>query len=85
MDQKKGGIYVGHTLMGMTGACPGFSVQPDESTESFGAAVRERLTPAAVEQVRMLYSDAPSEKMLEHLPRCLGVAQDRLHIALRAE
>ena len=85
MDQKKGGIYVGHTLMGMTGACSGFSVQPDESTESFGAAVRERLTPAAIEQVRMLYSDAPSENMVEHLPRCLGVAQDRLRIALRAE
>eukprot|EP00959_Pyramimonas_sp_CCMP1952_P445279 9323071-Pyramimonas_sp.AAC.1 len=85
MDQKKGGIHVGHALMGTTGACPGFSVQPNESVESFGAAVRERLTPAAIEQVRMLYSDAPSEKMLEHLPRCLGVAQDRLHVALRAE
>ena len=71
--------------MGMSGACPGFSVQPDESMESFAAAIKESLTPAAMEQVRMLFSDAPPDKMLDPLPRCLGVAQDRLHVALRAE
>ena len=82
MDQKDGEAHVAHTLMGLSGACPGFSVQPDESAESFAAAVKERLSPAAIAQVRMLFSDAPSEEMLVALPGGVGVAQDRLHIPL---
>jgi len=85
MSQKKGEAHVLHTMMGLTGACPGFSLQPDEGIESFEAAIRERLSTRAINQVRMLFSDAPSEKMLRCLPACLGVAADALHIPLRVE
>lgn len=85
MAQKSGEIHAAHTLMGLTGACPGFSLQSTEGDASFGAAVGDRLSPAAVQQVRILYSDAPSEGMLTYLPNCLGIAEDRIHLAIRAE
>jgi len=85
MAQQSGEIHAGHTLMGLTGACPGFSLQSTEGEDCFGAAVEDRLSPAAVQQVRLLYSDAPSEGMLDYLPNCLGAAEDRIHLVIRAE
>ena len=85
MSQQPGESHVIHTLMGLTGACPGFSLQSTEGNDSFGAAVKDRLPTRAIEQVRLLYSDAPSEGMLTHLRNCLGVAEDRLHIVIRGE
>ena len=85
MSQKDGECHVVHTLMGLTGALPGFSVQAKEGNESFGAAVVERLLPRAIDQVRLLYSDAPSEGMLKYLKNCVGIAEDKLHLVIRAE
>jgi len=82
--QAKGGMHVLHALMGLSGACPDFSLRANESSESFGAAVQVRLSRRAILQVRMLYSDYPAEGMLKYLPNALGVAEDSIHFKIRA-
>ena len=85
MFQKDGEFQTLHTLMGLTGADLGFSLQAKEENDSFGLAVKDCLSPDAIQQVRMLYTDAPSEGMLDHVPNLMGCAEDRVHFPMRAE
>ena len=85
MKQKSNEYHTAHTFLGVTGSCPGFSLQPKEGAEGFGCALRERCTPEMIAQVRFLFSDSPNESFLAYLPNALGVAEDNLHLVFRIE
>ena len=85
MSQRPGELHAAHTFLGITGACPGFSAQSGRSHVAFGAALNHLFTPEMRSQVRLLYTDSPSEDMLQYLPRCIGCAEDSLHLVIRCE
>ena len=85
MAQKDGEVHTAHTFLGVTGGCPGYSLQPKEGADAFGAALRDRFTATMIAQVRMLYSDSPAEQFLTYLPNCIGVAEDNSHLVFAAE
>ncbi len=41
MAQRLGEAHTAHTFLGVTGACPGFSLQACEGDGAFGAALRD--------------------------------------------
>ena len=85
MAQREGEVHAAHTFVGVSGACPGFSLQPKEGRQSFEAAVDEIFTPDMKQQVRLVFSDKPSESMLAPFPNAEAVAEDFLHLPFRAE
>ena len=85
MAQTSDEYHTAHTFTGITGACPGFSLQAAEGPAGFAAALADLLDEDMTNQVRFLYSDSPSEDFLRGLPRAVGCAEDFLHLVLRME
>ena len=85
MSLTEGECHALHTFLGATGGCPGFSCQAKEGAPAFHSSVADLFTEDMAEQVRMLYSDSPSESLLTSFPNVLGVAEDYLHFVIRAE
>ena len=85
MAQRDGERHTAHTFIGVTGACPGFSLQPKEGIEPFTAALRDRFTDEMISQVRFLFTDSPSEGFLGALPNGLACAEDAMHLVFRVE
>lgn len=85
MSLTDGECHAIHTFLGVTGACPGFSCQAKEGVPAFRSAAAELFTDDMTNQVRMLYSDSPSEGLLSFFPNAVGAAEDRLHFVIRSE
>ena len=85
MSQRDGEAHTAHTFLGITGACPGFSLQAKEGPDSFARAVSHRFTEQMAAQVRFFFSDCPNEQYLRQFPNAIGVAEDFVHLAIRLE
>ncbi|CAE6948302.1 unnamed protein product [Symbiodinium sp. CCMP2456] len=87
MQQRAGEAHALHTVIGRSGAVPGFSLQATEGCACFRRAVAEILPIAARRTVRFLFSDSPEsvEGATDVLPALEGVAEDPLHLVLRVE
>jgi hypothetical protein len=85
MSQRDGEFHAAHTFLGVTGACPGFSLQAKEGFDGFAAALRDRFTDEMIAQVRFLFTDSPYERFLELFPNIIGEAEDFVHLVIRIE
>ena len=87
MEQRADGAHALHTVIGRSGAVPGFSLQHTEGSTCFRAAIAEILPLAARQTVQFMFSDSPDsvEGATDVLPCLQGVAEDPLHLCLRVE
>eukprot|EP00973_Karenia_brevis_P040509 5601154-Karenia_brevis.AAC.1 len=85
MQQKAGGKYCVHSIVGNTGYVSGWSPQRSEGEECFKKALQDLLPRAAIEQIVVFFSDSPKEMMRKHLPSCRGLVEDFVHLPIRID
>ena len=87
MKQQEGELHALHSVLGITGALAGLSLQSSEGPDSFTSAMCDILPLSARQKTRWSFSDTPSTiaKAATCLPHLLGIAEDPLHLVLRIE
>ena len=87
MSQQPGEAHALHSLLGLTGALPGLSLQRSEGPQCFNQALTQLLPQSARSTTRWIFSDTPDsiQAPQDLFPNLQGIAEDPLHFVLRVE
>ena len=87
MNQQEDEFHALHSVLGITGALAGLSLQSSEGPDSFSSAMCDILPLSARQKTRWIFTDTSSTiaKAATCLPHLLGIAEDPLHLVLRIE